>query len=67
MAAPLQVDGLTIGNRYTVHPMEGWDALDDGRPSDSGRTGIVNENVAPFPTVERTQMRPPWTSTTRTL
>ena len=37
MAAPLKVDGLTIGNRYTVHPMEGWDALNDGCPSDNTR------------------------------
>ncbi len=37
MAQPLHIDGLTIGNRYTVHPMEGWDAESDGRPSDNTR------------------------------
>ncbi|MBM3373974.1 MAG: NADH:flavin oxidoreductase, partial [Betaproteobacteria bacterium] len=37
MAQPLQIDGLTIGNRYTIHPMEGWDAEADGRPSDNTR------------------------------
>jgi NADPH2 dehydrogenase len=26
--------GLTIGNRFTVHPMEGWDGTLDGRPSE---------------------------------
>ncbi len=37
MAQPLTIDGMTIGNRYTVHPMEGWDAEADGRPSDNTR------------------------------
>lgn len=39
LALPLDVhDGsagsTTIGNRWTVLPMEGWDATDDGRPTD---------------------------------
>lgn len=34
LAQPLQVDGLTIGNRFAVHPMEGWDGLPDGNPSE---------------------------------
>ncbi len=37
LAAPLTIDGLTIGNRFAIHPMEGWDALEDGRPSDNTR------------------------------
>lgn len=37
MAQPLAVDGLNIGNRYAIHPMEGWDAGTDGRPSDNTR------------------------------
>jgi NADPH2 dehydrogenase len=37
LAAPLAIDGLTIGNRFAIHPMEGWDALEDGRPSDNTR------------------------------
>ncbi|MCS6829973.1 MAG: NADH:flavin oxidoreductase [Armatimonadota bacterium] len=28
------VDGLTIGNRFAVQPMEGWDGALDGRPSE---------------------------------
>ncbi|RYY71863.1 MAG: NADH:flavin oxidoreductase, partial [Comamonadaceae bacterium] len=32
LAAPITVDGMRIGNRFAVHPMEGWDALEDGRP-----------------------------------
>jgi NADPH2 dehydrogenase len=27
-------DGKTIGNRFCIHPMEGWDATTDGRPTD---------------------------------
>ncbi|GIV17190.1 MAG: NADH:flavin oxidoreductase [Armatimonadota bacterium] len=34
LAQPLTVDGLTIGNRFAVQPMEGWDGTPDGRPSD---------------------------------
>jgi len=34
MAQPLAVDGIVIGNRWVIHPMEGWDAEADGRPSD---------------------------------
>ncbi|GBC97333.1 NADPH dehydrogenase [bacterium HR16] len=34
LAQPLTVDGLTIGNRFAVQPMEGWDGTPDGRPSE---------------------------------
>ncbi len=34
LAQPLTVAGLTIGNRCTVLPMEGWDGTTDGRPTD---------------------------------
>jgi len=34
LAQPLTVDGFTIGNRFTVQPMEGWDGTRDGRPSE---------------------------------
>lgn len=27
-------DGFTIGNRFAIHPMEGWDGTRDGKPSD---------------------------------
>ena len=36
-AQKLQVDDFTIGNRFTVLPMEGWDGTLDGRPSDLTR------------------------------
>jgi NADPH2 dehydrogenase len=34
LAMPLALGGRTIGNRWCIHPMEGWDAGDDGRPTD---------------------------------
>lgn len=34
LAQPIHVDGLTVGNRFAVQPMEGWDGTLDGRPSE---------------------------------
>lgn len=34
MAEPLVVGPRTIGNRWCIHPMEGWDANRDGSPSE---------------------------------
>jgi len=33
MAKPLDVGGFTAGNRFAIHPMEGWDATTDGKPT----------------------------------
>lgn len=33
LAQSYSVDGLKIGNRFTVLPMEGWDAEPDGQPN----------------------------------
>ncbi|GIW92152.1 MAG: NADH:flavin oxidoreductase [Pirellulaceae bacterium] len=33
MAQPLWVGGFRVGNRWCIHPMEGWDAQPDGLPS----------------------------------
>lgn len=35
LAAPLTVDGMRIGNRFAIHPMEGWDGTRDGAPSEN--------------------------------
>jgi 2,4-dienoyl-CoA reductase-like NADH-dependent reductase (Old Yellow Enzyme family) len=35
LAQTLQVHGWTIGNRWCVQPMEGWDGQADGRPSEN--------------------------------
>jgi len=34
LAQPYSFDGVSIGNRFTVLPMEGWDAERDGQPTD---------------------------------
>lgn len=33
LALPMRIGELTVGNRWCIHPMEGWDGLPDGRPS----------------------------------
>jgi NADPH2 dehydrogenase len=35
LGQPLAIDGLTVGNRFAIQPMEGWDGTTDGRPSDN--------------------------------
>ena len=35
MAASINAGGLTIGNRWCIHPMEGWDATTDGRTTEN--------------------------------
>lgn len=35
LAAPITVDGMTIGNRFCIHPMEGWDGTRDGKPTEN--------------------------------
>lgn len=37
LAEPIACDGLTIGHRIGINPMEGWDGGTDGRPSDNTR------------------------------
>src|SRR2546425_7503451 len=34
LAQPLSFNGVKIGNRFAIHPMEGWDGTSDGRPSE---------------------------------
>ena len=34
LAAPIEVDGVRVGNRFCILPMEGWDGTPDGEPSD---------------------------------
>ena len=37
LARPFEADGVRIGNRFCVLPMEGWDGTPDGEPSDLTR------------------------------
>jgi len=34
LSQPAEVRGRKIGNRFAIHPMEGWDAETDGNPSE---------------------------------
>lgn len=34
LAQPIDIGGFTVGNRWCVHPMEGWDGTPEGRPSE---------------------------------
>jgi len=36
LAQPVQAGKLNIGNRWAIHPMEGWDCTTDGHPTDNG-------------------------------
>lgn len=33
MAQPIDLGGFKAGNRWAVHPMEGWDTTSDGKPT----------------------------------
>ena len=35
LAQPFDFHGKRIGNRFCIHPMEGWDGTIDGRPTDA--------------------------------
>jgi NADPH2 dehydrogenase len=35
LETPLHVAGKLIGNRFCIHPMEGWDGTRDGKPSEA--------------------------------
>ncbi|WP_202863886.1 hypothetical protein [Ereboglobus luteus] len=34
LAAPMRIGSVTVGNRWAIHPMEGWDATTDGHPNE---------------------------------
>jgi 2,4-dienoyl-CoA reductase-like NADH-dependent reductase (Old Yellow Enzyme family) len=34
LARPVQLNGRSVGNRWAILPMEGWDCLPDGSPSE---------------------------------
>ena len=37
LAQPFALDGVRVGNRFCILPMEGWDGTADGQPSDLTR------------------------------
>ncbi len=34
LGRPIDLGGFQVGNRWCIHPMEGWDATRDGKPTD---------------------------------
>ncbi|MDB4664556.1 NADH:flavin oxidoreductase [bacterium] len=46
LADPLFVDGLTIGNRFCILPMEGWDGTLDGKPTELTRRRWRNFGIS---------------------
>ncbi len=37
LAQPIELSGKRLGNRFCIHPMEGWDGTIDGRPTEATR------------------------------
>lgn len=33
LAQPVEISGFKAGNRWAIHPMEGWDGTEDGKPT----------------------------------
>lgn len=46
LARAREVDGLRIGNRFCILPMEGWDGTPDGRPTDLTRRRWHNFGIS---------------------
>jgi 2,4-dienoyl-CoA reductase-like NADH-dependent reductase (Old Yellow Enzyme family) len=46
LAQPLHVDGVRVGNRFCILPMEGWDGTADGHPSDLTRRRWRNFGIS---------------------
>ena len=46
LSAAIQVDGLDIGNRFCILPMEGWDCTKDGLPSELTRRRWHNFGIS---------------------
>ena len=46
LAQPIEVDGVRVGNRCCILPMEGWDGTADGEPSDLTRRRWRNFGIS---------------------
>jgi NADPH2 dehydrogenase len=42
LGRPIELSGRSVGNRWCIHPMEGWDGTLDGRPSEWTRRRWTN-------------------------
>ena len=46
LAQPIEVDGVRVGNRFCILPMEGWDGTRDGQPTDLTRRRWRNFGIS---------------------
>jgi NADPH2 dehydrogenase len=46
LGQPIEVDGVRVGNRFCILPMEGWDGTEDGEPSDLTRRRWRNFGIS---------------------
>jgi NADPH2 dehydrogenase len=46
LAQPIEVDGVRVGNRFCILPMEGWDGTAEGEPSDLTRRRWRNFGIS---------------------
>jgi 2,4-dienoyl-CoA reductase-like NADH-dependent reductase (Old Yellow Enzyme family) len=46
LAQPIDVDGVRVGNRFCILPMEGWDGTADGEPSELTRRRWRNFGIS---------------------
>jgi 2,4-dienoyl-CoA reductase-like NADH-dependent reductase (Old Yellow Enzyme family) len=46
LAQPVDVNGVRVGNRFCILPMEGWDGTPDGEPSDLTRRRWRNFGIS---------------------
>jgi NADPH2 dehydrogenase len=46
LARPLEMDGVRVGNRFCILPMEGWDGTRDGAPTDLTRRRWRNFGIS---------------------
>ena len=46
LAQPATVNGVSIGNRFCILPMEGWDGTTDGRPTELTRRRWQNFGIS---------------------
>jgi 2,4-dienoyl-CoA reductase-like NADH-dependent reductase (Old Yellow Enzyme family) len=46
LAQPLSFKNVRIGNRFAIHPMEGWDGTPDGKPTDLTRRRWVHFGIS---------------------
>ncbi len=46
LGQPLAVDRVTIGNRFCILPMEGWDGTTEGKPTELTRRRWRNFGIS---------------------